>query len=1067
MTIKSMILGAASFAAGLSFADLPDPVAWWTMDEFVGEGLVKDVTGNGYDFQSVGSDVRFEEGPFGHQAIRFGDTKQAWASVKAPDLRKETARTYTVSMWLRLEKDGGQLGPTDNSYPYLYNNFNGDRFHVTYNKSDSAVYYLGGTGYDLKHGTRETWNFVTLTIDGEKSGDTWSTRVVGYVNGVSQTDITKTQTSISGYTTVFMLGNYGINDAGSRPINAAIADLRIYDSVLTADQIRELYADSVKPRKPRLIAYWPMDEIVTSGSTRKTPVVGHGFSDMTLGSEISSIAGVHGKAIKYGMTNDSYGQATCLLPAGLGSWSFAAWIKNPYVSENASVRVYEWYDGNRLQFNTNDKSLNIYCNVGYGAEAPNAQSGQLKGLIQREGWSHLAVSYSYSATRDGTDAEANSCDVTFFVNGQKVETMPEGLLSAGKYLNKMIAPQNASFQLGGTSNNPTNPNACNGAFDDVCIFAGALTEDEAAALYNGAKPVDAGADFAVTSDCATLRGEVIYDLAGLVSAPEATNVRWELVSAPEGGESASIRSPSTPMTEVTLPVEGAYVFKLVSPHRFLPQTDTVTVTRRAQKVSNTPPTLIVTAPATANVETPVMLGVTATDGDGDAVRTSVCKVSGPDGVWFDGNGSAAPRVKVAVAGKYVLRVTAEDGETAVSKDVSLTVTDANIAATINDKRIHYWGLNEGVFKDEVSGTAVTMYNGKKDLGEKGCFAPGLVGYGFHAEGFSVTDANATDATGGYSDYRETNCTLGETPTTAGITNTRPTDQWKSISLWMKLDSAQAAAYDFDAATLIGVPSTFRLDFGDRSNANGPESFSIYQQGAKAGVETDSSIQYTIQHFTAPEKSVADRWVHVCVLLDRWGARNSQIWVDGESLDITSYGGQSDRAGRAVASKICIGGWAYSGNNNHDYGNRSKDGTLRTRAFPGVIDEVQIWNRKLSETEIAYLAANPCPIAQKRAPSVDAVLVPQKAHAKAAFEVDLAVYTDGLPSGENVTYAWTVLEGDVEAVIFSNPAVRKPTITITKAGIYRLQLAATDDGLTALSEPIVLNVTPTGLLLIFR
>ncbi|MBQ0033187.1 MAG: laminin G domain-containing protein, partial [bacterium] len=603
MIKRLMMFVVASLTAGLSFANLPDPIAWWTMDEFVKPGLAKDVTGNGYDFQAVGSDVRFEEGPFGHRAIRFGDTKMAWAQVKAPNLQKATERKYTVSMWLRLEKNGGQLGGSVNAYPYLYNNLNGDRAHVTYENADSAQCYVASTSFAARHGTREQWNFVTLVVDAVKDGETWTTRVVSYVNGASKADNTKTLEGMGGFTSAFMLGNNGLNDTGSRPINAAIADFRIYDSALTAAQVSELYVDSAHPRTPRLVAYWPMDEIKTSGGVRTTPVVGSGFSDMTLGTEVTAAPGVHGQAVKYGMSKASYGETRCLMPAGLGSWSFAAWVKNPYVTTNANVRLYEWYDSNRMQLNTADNNFKIYCNVGNGCTT---QKGSATGIVQREGWSHFAVSYDFGA---GAENGEYACNVSFFVNGKKVESLPAELEPAGNVLTSFIAPSNSLFQLGGMKS-AGNPNSCNGMFDDVCIFSGALDEDAAAELYNGAKPVDAGVDFAVAADRAVLRGEVVYDLSGLVGYPEATNVKWELVSAPAGGESAAIQNPGSPVTEVTLPVEGAYVFKLVSPHRFLPQTDTVQVTRRAKKTSNTPPTLTVTAPATASIETPVTLGVT-------------------------------------------------------------------------------------------------------------------------------------------------------------------------------------------------------------------------------------------------------------------------------------------------------------------------------------------------------------------------------------------------------------------------------------------------------------------------
>lgn len=115
---------------------------------------------------------------------------------------------------------------------------------------------------------------------------------------------------------------------------------------------------------------------------------------------------------------------------------------------------------------------------------------------------------------------------------------------------------------------------------DFRLYAGAMDADEVVALYRGAATVDAGADAVVSGARAVLKGAVGANRGGPGACGYAGAVAWSLVSAPEGGAAVEFLRPNNPVTEVTLPVEGAYVFRLTTTgFQGATQTDTVTITR--------------------------------------------------------------------------------------------------------------------------------------------------------------------------------------------------------------------------------------------------------------------------------------------------------------------------------------------------------------------------------------------------------------------------------------------------------------------------------------------------------
>ena len=196
-----------------------------------------------------------------------------------------------------------------------------------------------------------------------------------------------------------------------------------------------------------------------------------------------------------------------------------------------------------------------------------------------------------------------------------------------------------------------------------------------------------------------------------------------------------------------------------------------------------------------------------------------------------------------------------------------------------------------------------------------------------------------------------------------------------------------------------------------------------------------------------------------------------MWYDGVKQTGTRPGGHS--RGRVNNYTIMIGGMNYTSTTagTGDYNaNWSKDGTTAnyySRTFPGIVDEVRMWKRKLTEGEIRYLAANPV-IAPNRAPAVDSFEKDTvRVAAKKQKPVATAVFDDGEPTGSTLTYAWSVLSGDASAATFGDATARETTFTARRVGTYLLQLAVSDGERTSYSAPLTVEVVAAGIVVVIK
>lgn len=179
---------------------------------------------------------------------------------------------------------------------------------------------------------------------------------------------------------------------------------------------------------------------------------------------------------------------------------------------------------------------------------------------------------------------------------------------------------------------------------------------------------------ALPATTATLNGSVTDD--GRPVGGTLTSI-WTQVSGP----SATINSPATPVTTVSLSAVGTYVFRLTASDSQLSSSADVNVILTPQNQAplvNAGNAQTITLPASA-----ALVGSATDDGlpFGSTLVTAWSKVAGPGNVVFSNAAATVTQASFSVAGTYVLRLTASDSQFTVSSDVAITVNPAPINDT--------------------------------------------------------------------------------------------------------------------------------------------------------------------------------------------------------------------------------------------------------------------------------------------------------------------------------------------------------------------------------------------------
>jgi hypothetical protein len=131
----------------------------------------------------------------------------------------------------------------------------------------------------------------------------------------------------------------------------------------------------------------------------------------------------------------------------------------------------------------------------------------------------------------------------------------------------------------------------------------------------------------------------------------------------------------------------------------------------------------------------------------------------------------------------------------------------------------------------------------------------------------------------------------------------------------------------------------------------------------------------------------------------------------------------------------------------------------TRGWDGLIDDLRIYNRLLSDAEVQLLAGVAAP--PNFAPTVNAG-TNQTIVWPAAANLNGTVVDDGNPNPPGaVSVTWSVFSGP-GTVAFANSNAVATTANFSAAGSYQLQLAASDGQVTTVSSVTVAAITRPNL-----
>lgn len=469
--------------------------------------------------------------------------------------------------------------------------------------------------------------------------------------------------------------------------------------------------------------------------------------------------------------------------------------------------------------------------------------------------------------------------------------------------------------------------------------------------------------------------------------------------------------------------------------------------------------------------------------DGEVSWSLVSAPAGVSGVTMLRSSNPVCEVELPAEGAYVFKlatkgfcgsssedlvtVTRDDANGTASVvpavDVDAVASNALVKAGLSNGLIRYWKGNGRVRDENVSGNFPVVDN---DF-SKARIVAGVTGSGF---GTYPGIAMSRVSTG-------MNC--GETCRTWGG-GCQPDNEWLTISAWIKPEADYPA--DWFAGVICHIPMTLSISYGkwySPDKATGPiPGMSILQTGIKG-------YQAWLNYDLPQGMDVVGKWNHVLALVNRWDTSKCELYLNGVKLveDVAhkSYGNygtytESNYApfsgkpcgGRYTGDPVLIGGLVneLGGVNNTVYVAKNTSTQISYyRHFPGAIDEIRFYNRKLTETEIGYLAANPDPDANE-APAVGkATAVDRLFVAKTPNSISAAAADDGNVGG--LKYEWQVVSGDASQVTFADRNAACTTATVAKAGAYAFVLKVSDGERVTYGEPIEFTATARGMVIVVR
>ena len=757
-------------------------------------------------------------------------------------------------------------------------------------------------------------------------------------------------------------------------------------SAYTLCLFSSLLAPQLSAQVPsRLIGWWKLDD--ATNATLLADSSGYG-RNASKGTGVSIVSGKFGTAARFDGTSNAWASFSSPLMTNM---TIAAWVYMDGMPNNILPRIMQI--GANTYYHMPSGSLGSFS---LGVEGNGWDtSGVLDPFrFATNKWFHAALVYR----QEYTNATDRVVWATFYINGVRC-----GNPSMKAYTNAIPA-SNAFF--GNNSSDIGGIRPLTGMMDDVRLYNAPLADKEIYALFlNRPLTVDAGKDLTCYRAAALLQGRLIS--TNSFTRDLSANTAWSTVSAP-GGATPVIQFPGLPVSSVTLPLAGAYTFRLTASNELGVASDDVTVVRSTDALpgGNAAPTVTPLWIATNTVlGVGAPLAATVTDDGKPTNITRVCwsKVSGPGAVFFDNAFTNSTTAYFSTNGTYVVQLEADDG--ALTKSTNVTVTVTLPTGSLTNGLVHWWRMDDDPALKKAFDSAGTN---TLTFGNQAFLQPGKTGYGFRMPTYGA--------------YAQ----AANIPTNADM---------MTFTAWLYYDNAYT---NNPYMRLYYCGPNFYILYNRDSNT-----FSLSTRSAATPNATDYSWNFS----TA--KLASNQWFHVSVLFDRRStAANSKqvLYLNGKPYlsDALSPGVSTNAA--AFTAPLVIG-------NNNTSGNRN---------FDGVLDEMRVYNRFITDEEARLLANDPD---NNHAPVIEG---PTNLTVKVGLPIALqgVVTDDGQPFGKTLTSGWSVITGNAGKVQFTTASAPGTTATFTKTGDYVIMLSVSD-GEQQTASLVHVTVLPTGTLFSVR
>jgi hypothetical protein len=289
------------------------------------------------------------------------------------------------------------------------------------------------------------WYYITTT----NSSSGGSIYINGVLSGVNTTGFT------GGNTVLYI----GCNIVSTQCFNGYISDFRIYNSVLSASDIQTLYATGANNSLSGCVSYFPFDGNLNDAMGANSVVVGAGSVSYVQGRVASSTGGVgSGKAVY--LANE----ANVALVNAASNYMTANMTFSTVMTISMWIYATAFVNSQSYVFYTNGAGF-----VGFGLGFSSVIGGTINGV----GWTTTTpakINTWYHCTLVATTGTPGS--LLLYVNGAYI----------GSLSGNFTVASNTSILFGNVLTGGTNPFA--GYIDDFRIYNRALSASEVSGIYN-------------------------------------------------------------------------------------------------------------------------------------------------------------------------------------------------------------------------------------------------------------------------------------------------------------------------------------------------------------------------------------------------------------------------------------------------------------------------------------------------------------------------------------------------------------------------------------------------------